>query len=283
MKKHNQGMKLKNIIIFLCLFSWPFNLFLANTKTDFIRYLIPLVILGISYFLWTKRNDYFLLPPLIIPFFEPKLALFPIVFIATNLLYSKKFKKSLILLALSIIVFAMVWKPFKNQTIFTYDYQARQQVLRNITLYPNPLLARMFQNKAKIYYDKFISNFFALTDPNNYFFGFHPREITITNQNLDKYPFLSILFVLIGIFVLRKSWNKYFIITSLVSLVISLAILNSFDRNDFILWLPISLVIIEGTKYLYFFKNKKPIYLFSIFFILFALIQFVSNYVNFVG
>ena len=275
--------KVKFLIIFLTLFSWPFNLFLANTKADFIRYLIPLVILGIGYFLWTKKKDYFLLPILAIPFFEPKLALFPIAFIAAYSFCSKTFKKHLVFLALSILVFAFVWKPFYGQTIFTLDYQARQQVLRNITLYPNPPLARMFQNKVKVYSDKFISNLFALTDPNNYFFGFHPREITITNQNLEKYPFLAVVFALIGIFVLGKSKNKEFIITSFVSLIIGLSVLNSFDRNDFILWLPISLVIVEGVRYFFVLKNKKLIYLFTIIFILFALIQFVRNYVNFVG
>ncbi|MCJ7805579.1 hypothetical protein MUP46_02955 [Patescibacteria group bacterium] len=273
--------KVALFVIFLTLISWPFNLFLANTKTDFIRYLIPLVILGIGYFLWTKKKDYFLLPILAIPFFEPKLALFPILFIGIDFFYKKNLKKYLIFFAISIIVLALVWRPFKGQTIFTLDYQARQQVLRNITLYPNPISARMFQNKAKIYYDKFISNLFALTDPNNYFFGFHPREITVTNQNLDKYPFLEVVFALIGIFVLGKSRNKEFIITSFVSLIISLSVLNSFDRNDFILWLPISLLLVEGIKYFFGLRNKNVVYIFSTVFILFCLIQFLSNYINF--
>lgn len=277
------SMKIRNIIIFLCLFSWPFNLFLANTRTNFFSYLIPLTILVVSYFLWTKRKGYFLLPTLVIPLFEPKLALFPVLLIATDMLYSKNLRKFLILFVLSMVVFAFVWKPFKGQTIFTLDYQARQQVLRNITLYPNPLIARMFQNKARVYSDKFISNLFALTDPNNYFFNFHPREITITNQNLGKYPFLAIVFALIGILVLGKSENREFIITSFVSLIISLSVLNSFDRNDFILWLPISLLIVEGVKYFFGLRNKNLVYVFSAVFILFCLIQFLSNYTNFRG
>jgi len=272
--------KLENLLIALTLFSWPFNLFLANTKTDFLRYLIPLILLSISYFLYTRKNKFFLLPAIIVPFFEPKLAIFPILFVLTYSLVTKNFKKYIILIILSFVVLAVAWRPFKGQTIFSYDYQARQQVLRNITLYPNVALARVFQNKARVYTDKFISNIFALTDPNNYFFAFHPREIIVTNQNLYKYPFLGIIFLLIGIYFLEKSSNKNFIIASFVSLIISLSLLSTFDRNDFVLWLPISLTVVEGTKRFFAFKNKF-VYLFSIIFIVFVLIQLVRNYTAF--
>lgn len=62
------------------------------------------------------------------------------------------------------------------QTVFEYDYQGRQLILRNINLYPSVPLARAFQNKAVIVVHKYIGNLLNLLDPNYYFFGSHPRK-----------------------------------------------------------------------------------------------------------
>lgn len=269
--------KVRNIIVILSLFSWPLNLFLANTPGDFLKYLIPLVLLSLSYYLHRKKADYFYAPTLLIPFFEPKLAIFPILFVLHRFYFSKNKRISYYPLILSILVFSSVWPSFKEQSIFTYDYQARQEILREINLYPNPLLARIFQNKARVYTDKFVDNLFALTDPNNYFFAFHPREISVTNQNLDKYPFLSIFLFLIGIIYFAKNKDKQFIVSAFISGVVSLSLLSSYDRHDFILWLPISLVLIAGTNSALLRKNKY-FYVYSVLLIASFLIQFLRNY-----
>jgi len=270
----------KFLVIFLVLLSWPLNLYLANTHQDFLQYLTPLVLITISFFLYINKYKYCSLPSLLIPVFEPKLAIFPVLFVLSQVPFSKDKKISLMVLALSLILLAVSWKPFWGQTIFTPDYQARQEVLRNIHLYPTPFLARMFQNKVKIIGDKFTGNLFALTDPNNYFFAFHPREITVTNQNLDKYPFLALAFLLVGIYFFAKNPYKRFILASFFAGVISLSLLTNFDRQDFILWLPISLVVLGGIQQTLAKKNRL-VNLFAVLFIVFAIIQFLRNYLTF--
>ena len=84
---------------------------------------------------------------------------------------------------------------FFGQTIFISDYERRQEVIRNTHLYDSVFLARFSHNKLKIITDKFIYNFFAITDLNNYFFGFHPRQI-VGNQNISKYPYPFLVFFL---------------------------------------------------------------------------------------
>lgn len=273
-------LKLKYIVSFLILFSWPLNLYLANTKSDFLDYLIPLVLLSLAFLLYKRRFRFYLLPTLLIPVFEPKLAFFPVLFTLLFTPFSKDKKFPIVFFIISIMALFVVWKSFWGQTIFIPDYQARQEVIRNIHLYPNPPLARIFQNKTRIYSDKFGGNFFALTDPNNYFFSFHPREITVTNQNLDKYPFLAIVFMFLGIYYFTKNAYKSFILYSFLSGVINLSMLTYFDRQDFILWLPISLTLLGGTHWL-FSKKSKWVYIYSITFILFTLIQLIRNYVTF--
>ncbi len=236
---------LKRIVIFLIFIVWPLSLFLANTNKDFLKYIFP--------------------------FFEPKLVLIPIIFLII-LTYKNRF----ILLILSLlIVFAFIWKPFFGQTIFVSDYQEQQKILQEQKLYNSIFLARLFQNKARIPMEKFANNFFALVDPNNYFFGFAPRQITVDNQNLKKFPFLSLPFLLIGIYYLfekKQKQNLVFplkkiVLAFLFAAIINLSLLTNFDRNDFILWIPIGLIILYGLNiFNKKFKYAKYYYLLFIFF-----------------
>ena len=137
--------------------------------------------------------------------------------------------------------------PLENftKTIFQQDYQAEQRILEKINLYPTVFLARVYQNKARIYLDKASSNLLALTDLNNYFFGFHPRQI-IGNQNLKKFPFVSIIFFLTGLYFFNRLKHKKLILQIAIPSLVYLSLLENFDRIDILLWLPISLVILGG-------------------------------------
>lgn len=271
--------KLKLVIIVLCLLFWPLSLFLANTTGDFIKYLIPAFLVGFSIFLIAnKKNSFYFLPILAIPLVEPKLTAFPLVTLAIVFLLEKN-RKNLLFVLLSLLILIFSWKNFWGQTIFQIDYQAHQEVIGKTYLYPTVVMARIFQNKPRIYLNKFNSNLFALIDPNNYFFNFHPREILIDNQNLNKYPFLSIIFMLFGLYYLRKHVQWKFLLLILGSMLFSLSILNIFDRNDFVLWLPMSLVIIHGIKI--FHKNHKviaPIY-FALF-LIFAILELIRIFLQ---
>lgn len=254
-------MTLKKIVIVLSLILWPLGLFLANKPLDFLSYALPSSLLALCYFLYIKgRRNLSFLSILAIPFVEPKLALFPLLFVAGVFIWKKERARVFVLLALSLITLLVNWKGFRGQTIFTPDYEARQEVIRNTQLYPSIFLARLFHNKARIYLNKFDDNFFALIDPNNYFFGFHPREIQVANQNLDKFPFLGIPFFLYGLFRLSKKKNWELTAILFVSGLLALSVLSSFDRNDFILWVPLGLILVHGVNEFNFSFRKRALY-----------------------
>lgn len=268
-----------HVVMGLGLSCWPLALFLANTPRDFIGYAVPAALVVLSFILSKLRPKLYLLPLLAIPLIEPKLAALPILIAFLDLFWGKTNKKTLAFLFLSLIILLVSWKSFVGQTIFTPDYEARQAVIRKTHLYPTVFTARLFQNKVRIYADKFIDNLFALSDPNNYFFGFHPRQIP-NNQNLTKYPFVGLLFALYGLYHLDKSKDKKFIINFLAGSLISLSLLTLFDRNDFILWLPLALVFFHGViqfekKY----KDKAKFIFFV--FILFAIPELIRIFVQF--
>jgi hypothetical protein len=283
--KGSLKMKLKKLIIILILIFWPLSLFFHNTPQDWIRYVIPSIFLLASYLLFEKKSKYYFVPLIFISFFEPKLAPLPFLFILIDQIFQRRNiskiianKYLLVVCLLSLASLLINWKPFWGQTIFKTDYEAQQLVIRNTQLYPSVLLARTFQNKPKIYFDKLTSNFFALTDPNNYFFSFHPREI-VGNQNIVKFPFVGFILLLVGVYTIGKSKNKKFVLSALFASLISLSILSSFDRQDFILWLSISLLIIDGLNS-FETKNKKLVPAVCYLFVLFSIPEFIRLFIK---
>lgn len=256
--------KLKFSIVGLCLLFWPLSLLIANTSGDFVRYVIPVVLLGLSIISLQAGCKLFVLPMLFVPFVEPKLVALPLIIIFSLFLLHRDKKYTILVLA-SLLILVFNWKGFWGQTIFQTDYEAQQEVIGKSYLYPSVFTARLFQNKPRIYINKFNNNFFALIDPGNYFFNFHPREILVDNQNLTKYPFLSLVFVLFGFYYLKKHPHWKFILAVLIGCVLSLSILKLFDRNDFILWVPLSFVLVHGI--ITFHKQQKKLR--TIFYLLF--------------
>jgi hypothetical protein len=244
---NKQNFTEKAVYLVIMLF-WPVSLLLVNTFNNFVLYLIPGLIVALGITLAKFGNSLYLLILMAIPFISPKLSIFPFIFFTLNIFTAKKKAIFLLLSIVSLIVLAINWPLFKGQTIFTPDYQLQQEVIRNTHLYKTSFMARLFHNKAKIVLDKFNSNLFSLIDLNNYFFGFAPRQ-SINNQNLNKYPMFAIFLFIVGILHQKTTKNKYVLIV-IVSLVISLSILNIFDRNDFVLWFPITCITLNGLQQL---------------------------------
>lgn len=270
--------KIEKVIFILCILFWPLSLFHANTPQDFFKYSIPTILVGLSFFLFARKNSFYQVPILFIPLLEPKLAALPLITFSIFFLWQRE-KKHLVFVLISIFILALTWKDFWGQTIFQPDYEAQQEIIGKSYLYPNVITARIFQNKPRIYVNKFNNNLFALIDPNNYFFNFHPREIKIDNQNLNKYPVMSLIFMLFGLYYLKKNPHWKFILILSLAGVLSLSVLKIFDRNDFILWIPITLVIIHGIVN---FKLKQK-YLLKIFyatFLIFTTTQLIRILIN---
>ncbi len=237
---------LKKIVLFLILITWPISLYISNTFSNFIHYSLP--------------------------FLDPKFAIFPLFFV---IIYFK-FKKPFLIL-ISIFILILFIKPFSGQTIFISDHDAKEQIIQKGNLYNSIFLARLFQNKARTPLDKFTNNFFALTDPNNYFFGFAPRQITVDNQNLKKFPFLSLPFLFIGLYYLKDNKHKKIILAILIATIMNLCLLTNFDRNDFILWIPLFLIILNGLNI--FNKRFKYAKHYEFIFIIFSLVEILRIFI----
>lgn len=269
---------MRKIVIVLGLALWPLSLLLANRINSF-QYFIPAFLILISYLVFIHFPKYYIFPLLLIPLFEPKLSLISIS-VASFEFFNHRTRLNFLILIFSILFLIFSWKAFIGQTIFNTDYESEQKILANVNLYPSILEARIFQNKPRIYIDKFNYNFFALIDPNNYFFGFHPREISIDNQNLKKFPIFGVIFILLGLYCLNKHKDKKFILVVLFGCLLNLSILSIFDRNDFVLWVPLSLIFIFGTGlFSKYHRLQNGLFLASIVFTLAQIAQiFVSFY-----
>lgn len=242
---------IKKFVIFTLsiatLLLWPINLYLKNTPSDFMSYIVPSILIIVSYFLYGHKKWLYVLPIIIIPFLENKFLILPLLIVATETILN--FKKELITLLIFVLV-VFIWNltTYKNQTVFNRDYEGEQLLIRNIHIYPNIPLARTFQNKPKLYLNKVASNFFSIIDLNNYFFAGHPAPTIISTQELYKFYWPLSVFLLIGIYKFNEIKNKNFILVTILSIIFSLSLLQNFDRHDFILWFPISLIIIHGIK-----------------------------------
>ena len=138
---------------------------------------------------------------------------------------------------------------FSPRTIFESDYQGRQLILRNINLYPNIPLARMFQNKANIFINKYFSNFFNLIDPNYYFFGSHPREIP-GGQNYIRLPLLTLIPIFWFLYKGRARYKKNIILFLSLTLI-SLSFFTNFYQFDLIIWPFMAFFVASGLNEMY--------------------------------
>jgi|CXWL01.1.fsa_nt_gi hypothetical protein len=130
-------------------------------------------------------------------------------------------------------------------SIFAPDDQAPLIINTKRSVYKNDLFGRLFNNKAAFIYTRFKTNFFALTDPNNYFFGFHPREIVRENLNLEKFPFISLIFLLYAFYRFNRLPGAKLLLTLFFILVSFLSLAN-FDKVDFILYPILAVFMFQG-------------------------------------
>lgn len=273
-------MLIKKAIILLGLLFWPLTLYLSNTPREFSLLVIPPALLSLSYVLYTRSNPLFYVPLLAISAVFPKLTLIAwfvsiaLFFVKTN--FTRSYQIFFVVAATLIVL--VRWQSFQEQSIFKIDYEAQQEVLRDIHLYPNPLLARTFQNKARIIGDKFLANIFALTDPSNYFFSFHPREDMLGNQNLIKFPYLALVPFLLGIFDLDKLKQKKLLLVLLASQILALALVTPFDRDDFVLWPLFGVIFIHGINTFWQTKRQNLLVFFSLFFVLISTVELVRAF-----
>ena len=163
-------------------------------------------------------------------------------------------------------------------SIFAPDDQAILVINAKRSVYENDFLGRLFNNKATFVYNRFKANFFALTDPNNYFFGFHPREIVRENLNLDKFPFISLVFLLYAFYCFNLLKKGKLLLIAFFVLAGLLALAN-FDKADFILYPILAVFMLHGIKRM---RTEKPRFFVAvaIFLVIFSIPQYLRAFVN---
>lgn len=257
---------LKKTAIMLGVSFWPVHLLLINTPSDFLHYIIPAILVWASYLVFRAKPEFYLFPLVLVPIFEPKLAIFPVLACLLDIAFREKKRLKWGTLLVSVAVLAISWRGFVGQTIFKIDNDARQMVIGKGFLYPHPLLARAYQNKARILVDRVNHNFFALTDPSNYFFGFHPRQIVVDNQNLKKYPFVGIVFFALGLLFVSGFKDRNYVVVTAIALLASLSVLTAFDRTDIVLWVPLTLIFLYGLDIVSKSRFAKVVFVLYLFF-----------------
>lgn len=134
---------------------------------------------------------------------------------------------------------------FRTQLIFYKSESEEIQRIYKLGLSTSPV-KHVFYNKTSTFINRYIKNFFVLIDPSNYFFEMHPREDVVNVDYRFKYPFFTIIFALFSIYysiIKNKNkliWIGFLLLTALLSLI------DRPDGWDFILYFPITYLIIFG-------------------------------------
>lgn len=236
---------------------WPYSFFVKNGYEIIIMFLSPTITIILGIVLFLKNSRLYILPFLLLPLIDQKLVAFSLTFLLISIFFLKKHtaKQSVLLLVLFFFISSININQFYGQTVFRLDYEQQQKITRDTQLYDSIFIARMFHNKLRLIIDPYLQNISQLIDPNNYFFGFHPREIS-NNQNIQKFPFMYIIYILFGILSLSKYKNQSEHLKSLVNInltiflsaIVGLSFLFIYDKSDTILFIPFLLLISYGIK-----------------------------------
>lgn len=256
----------------LLIFFWPINFVLNSSLQDTIHFFLPSLLLAAALGIFQNYSLRFIALVSLIPLINSSLLFIP----AIGLFFADRKVAYFLIGFLMVFICYFSWKPFIGSSIFYYEHNDQQKIIWQGYVYPHRYLARLFQNKPSIYIERFLFNFFALTDIGNYFFGYQPRPI-VGNQNLQKFPFLALPVFIIGIyqcFIKRKK-----LVMSLGFVVLNLSLLKYFDKTDAILWLPLVMIMAVGLKKLMDISFYLKLGLSGIF-IIFALAEYLHLFVN---
>jgi hypothetical protein len=137
------------------------------------------------------------------------------------------------------IKFETIFYPLSNDEQWDYSKKLALDTSK---------IKRFYYNKTTVFKQRYLSNFLVLTDLNNYFFIMHPREDVPGLDYRFKYPFVTILFLIIAIKVTINQ-KKYFKIWFLIlSEMMVLSFLKQLDGFDLLLYIPITFLLYLGAK-----------------------------------
>jgi hypothetical protein len=145
---------------------------------------------------------------------------------------------------------SMVKNPakFKLETIFYSASADEKWAFSKKVALDTSSIKKFYYNKMTIVKERYFKNFLVSIDLNNYFFAMHPREDVSGVDYRFKYPWWTIIFLVLGIKVaVRNKKIKKIGIIFLVEILL-LSFLKYMDGWDLILYFPISWLMILGAK-----------------------------------
>ena len=113
---------------------------------------------------------------------------------------------------------------------------------------------KFYYNKTTVIKDRYLKNFLVMMDLNNYFFGMHPREDVPGVDYRIKYPFVTVIFLILAIKATINSKKNIKVWGILLGEIILLSFMKQIDGWDIILFFPLTYLLIIGSKELN--KNK---------------------------
>ena len=145
---------------------------------------------------------------------------------------------------------SLVKKPaqIKFETIFYPATESEKIDFEKKLALDTSRLKKIYYNKTTVIKERYLKNFLVLIDLNNYFFEMHPREDVTEVDYRFKYPFLTIIFLIsaIGMTAKNKKYIKIWLIILIEILVLSF--FKKVDGIDFVLFIPMSWLLILGAK-----------------------------------
>ncbi len=251
---------------FLIFVFWPISFYLANRQV-WLLFITSTLVIVLNWVLYTKKIQYHYFLYLILPLFHPVFLFVPVILI---IFYIKEVPiKALVAYAgILTLLFLFTFKSFYAYSIFTPDPLAKDTLIKKISLIPNRNLARVYENRFTVPLEKFKSNIFESLDLNNYFFAFHPQELG-SGQNLIKFSYLTIMLFIFGIYYLNKNIHRKWLLSTILSSMLSLALINNQDKYESLLFVPVSLVCFYGLKRI----STNNNYLSNIFMVIYILIS----------
>ncbi|MCW1949467.1 MAG: hypothetical protein KIH89_003460 [Candidatus Shapirobacteria bacterium] len=107
---------------------------------------------------------------------------------------------------------------------------------------------KVYYNKTTVIKERYLKNFLVMLDLNNYFFGMHPREDVSGVDYRFKYPFVTIIFLILAIkaTVNNKKYIKVWLI--FLAEIFLLSLMKQIDGWDAILFLPLTYLLSIGSR-----------------------------------
>jgi len=133
------------------------------------------------------------------------------------------------------------------ETIFYKDKTEELKFLEKLSL-DTSFIKKFYYNKTTLIQDRYFKNVMVLTDLNNYFFQMHPREDVPNVDYRIKYFYLSIILLIFGIIDSIKNKQNKKVWLLLVAEILVVSFFRKIDGIDFIIYFPLSAIMIDGLK-----------------------------------